>query len=199
MFSRIYGQPTSVCLVRAFTGGDSGDLGVAVALHAEVTAAGRKVNTNASMQLSTSLLKRRRLHEAAEVLLQMALKDRRRSPGYVLSMVAQRHRDENQTFYDVVGVDGSDVTLLKVRREDLAPTKDNMLQREMEIGENVACLYPHAGRYRLTCKAPGLRLCGPLLRTFSARDFCEKGPLQLTLRLEPSVARLRLALSLIHI
>ena len=79
-------------LVRAFTGGDSGDLGVAVALHAEVTAAGRKQNTNASIQLSTSLLKRRRLHEAAEVLLQMALKDRRRSPGYVLSMVAQRHR-----------------------------------------------------------------------------------------------------------
>ena len=79
-------------LVRAFTGGDGADLSVAVQLHADVTAAGRKVNTNASMHLSTSLLKRRRLHEAAEVLLQMALKDRRRSPGYVLSMVAQRHR-----------------------------------------------------------------------------------------------------------
>ena len=90
-------------------------------------------------------------------------------------VIAQRHRDENQTFYDVVGVDGSDVTLLKVRREDLAPTKENMLQRELEIGENVACLYPHAGRYRLTCKAPGLRLCGPSLRTFSSRDWTERG------------------------
>ena len=79
------------------------------------------------------------------------------------------------------------------RREDLAPSKDNLMQRELEIGENVACFYPHAGRYRLTCKAPGLRLCGPSLRTFSSRDFMEKGPLQLTLRLEPSVARLRLA------
>ena len=81
----------------------------------------------------------------------------------------------------IVGVDGSDVTLLKVRREDLAPTKDNLMQRELEIGENVVCLYPHAGRYRLTCKAPGLRLCGPSLKTFSSRDFMEKGPLQLTL------------------
>ena len=108
-------------------------------------------------------------------------------------VVAQRHRDESQTFYDVVGVDGSDVTLLKVAAEDLFPTKDNLLQRELEVGENVACLYPHAGRYKLTCKAPGLRLSGPALETFSSRDWTEKGPLQLTLRLEPSVARLRLA------
>ena len=33
-------------------------------------------------------------------------------------VVAQRHRDESRTFYDVVGVDGSDVTLLKVRQDD---------------------------------------------------------------------------------
>ena len=46
-------------------------------------------------------------------------------------VVAQRHRDNDQTTYDVVGVDGSDVTLLKVRREDLAPAKDNLRQREL--------------------------------------------------------------------
>ena len=77
-------------------------------------------------------------------------------------VVAQRHRDESQTLYDVVGVDGSDVTLLKVRRDDLSPHKRQFTPAELEIGENVACLYPHTGRYKLTCKAPGLRLCGPL-------------------------------------
>ena len=38
-------------------------------------------------------------------------------------VVAQRHRDESQTFYDVVGVDGSDVTLLKVLRRRPLPNK----------------------------------------------------------------------------
>ena len=104
-------------------------------------------------------------------------------------VVSQRHRCEGRTSYDVVGVDGSDLALTSVRREDLGGD----VQRELEIGETVSCAYPHRGRYIIKCGAPGLRLAGPSIRTFAARDFTEKGPLQLTLRLEPSVGRLRVA------
>ena len=38
-------------------------------------------------------------------------------------VIAQRHRDENQTFYDVVGVDGSDLTSVKSEKGRPFPNK----------------------------------------------------------------------------